>query len=120
MKSIHGVAARMKSTPFDAMAISVVNLAEAWAGSRKSSKPALWRGRWQMLINGWRILPFDQECAEVYVQIRHDLEKHGTMIGIHDCQIAATALVHRLTVVTDNVTEFKRVPGLKVENWVKR
>lgn len=36
------------------------------------------------------------------------------MIGIHDCQIAATALVHRLTVVTDNVAEFRRVPGLKV------
>ena len=57
-----------------------------------------------MLLNGWPILPFDQECADVYAQIRHDREKHGTMIGIHDCQIAATALVHRGCVPSSGVS----------------
>ncbi len=120
LRSEYGVDRRMAGMKASDAAISVIVLAEAWAGSRKSSKPDLWRERWRKLIATWSILPFDESCAEVYAQIRHDLERRGTMIGIHDCQIAATALTHGLIVVTDNDVEFKRVPGLKVENWIKR
>ena len=62
-------------------------------------------------------LPFDDRCAERYGLIRHDLETRGCLIGPMDLQIAAIALVHNLTVVTGNVSEFGRVHGLKVENW---
>jgi tRNA(fMet)-specific endonuclease VapC len=63
-------------------------------------------------------LPFDDRCADRYGLIRHDLEQRGCIIGPMDLQIAAIALVHDLTVVTGNVSEFGRVHGLKVENWL--
>ena len=60
---------------------------------------------------------FDDQCAERYGFIRHDLEQRRCVIGPLDLQIAAIALVHGLTVVTGNVREFSRIHGLKVENW---
>jgi len=62
-------------------------------------------------------LPFDDRCADLYGSIRHDLEERRCVIGPMDFQIAAIALVHDLTVVTGNVGEFRRVTGLKVEDW---
>ena len=62
-------------------------------------------------------LPFDDRCADRYGLIRHDLEQRGCIIGPMDLQIAAIALVHDLTVVTGNVSEFGRVHGLKAEDW---
>ncbi len=61
--------------------------------------------------------PLDDKAAEKYGEIRHDLESRRCVIGPFDMQIAAIALVHDLTVVTGNVGEFRRVPGLRVENW---
>lgn len=62
-------------------------------------------------------LPFDDECADRYGLIRHDLEIRRCIIGPMDLQIAAIALVNDLTLVSGNVEEFGRVHGLKVENW---
>ena len=58
------------------------------------------------------------EDAKQAARIRADLKRKGTPIGAYDLQIAATALVNGLTVVTNNTDEFKRVVGLKLENWV--
>lgn len=65
------------------------------------------------------VLPFDQEAAEEYGQLRSYLEVRGTPIGEADTQIAAIALANDLTVVTANVRHFERVPGLVVENWLE-
>ncbi len=62
-------------------------------------------------------LPFDIAEAEAQARLRFHLESRGATIGPYDLQIAAIALVHRLTVVTHNVAEFSRVPGLTVEDW---
>ncbi len=62
-------------------------------------------------------LPFDDDAAEVFARIRFHLESRGMVIGPYDLQIASIALVHQLTVVTHNVAEFGRVPGLTVEDW---
>ena len=64
-----------------------------------------------------QMLPFDSECAAVAARIRADLESAGTPIGPHDTLIAATALRHQATLVTRNVREFARVPGLQWVNW---
>lgn len=63
-------------------------------------------------------LIIDDSIAERYAQLRAQLEKAGTLIGRNDTWIAAEALHHGFTLVTDNVNEFKRVKGLKVENWL--
>ena len=62
-------------------------------------------------------LPFDDPCAEHFGIIRADLAARGEPIGPYDMQIAATARAHDLTLVTHNVREFSRVPGLRLEDW---
>lgn len=69
------------------------------------------------LLRPMQMLPFDAECAAHAARIRATLEAAGTTIGPHDTLIAATALRHQATLVTRNVREFARVPGLHVLNW---
>lgn len=64
-----------------------------------------------------QLLPFDSDCAQHAARIRAELERAGTPIGPHDLLIAATALRHHATLVTRNVREFCRVPGLQWINW---
>jgi tRNA(fMet)-specific endonuclease VapC len=64
------------------------------------------------------VLPFDEEAAPHYARVRAELERRGRPIGDADLRIAAIALARDLTVVTANVREFQRVPGLRVENWL--
>jgi tRNA(fMet)-specific endonuclease VapC len=69
------------------------------------------------LLRPMQLLPFDSECALHAARIRVELEAAGTPIGPHDMLIAATALRHQATLVTRNVREFSRVPGLQWLNW---
>ena len=69
------------------------------------------------LLRPMQILPFDSECAAQAARIRVDLEAAGTPIGPHDTLIAATALRYQAALVTRNVREFSRVPGLQWLNW---
>jgi len=62
-------------------------------------------------------VPFDDEAARKYGEIRSDLARKGTPIGPNDLMIAAIASVHELTIITHNTREFNRVTGLKVEDW---
>ncbi len=62
-------------------------------------------------------LPFDDAAAERYGNVRAQLSVLGTPIGPNDLMIAAIALAHQMTVVTDNTAEFSRVPGLSVDDW---
>jgi tRNA(fMet)-specific endonuclease VapC len=71
-----------------------------------------------MFIHASQALSITHEVSQQYANIRHALEKAGTPIGLNDTWIAAEAMVNGLIVITDNVGEFKRVKGLKVENWL--
>ncbi|MBH9970675.1 MULTISPECIES: type II toxin-antitoxin system VapC family toxin [unclassified Commensalibacter] len=64
------------------------------------------------------ILPYDEQSIWRYAQLRHQLQSTGQPIGSLDMLIAAHALALDVTLVTNNVKEFKRVKGLIVENWV--
>lgn len=63
--------------------------------------------------------PFDDDAAAVYAHIRHALEVAGHAIGPYDLQIAAICRQHGLTLVTSNRSEFTRVSGLEVEDWLQ-
>jgi tRNA(fMet)-specific endonuclease VapC len=65
----------------------------------------------------YQSLPFDDAAAIEYAIIRVDLTARGLMIGGNDLQIAAIARTNGLTLVTHNITEFSRVPGLLIEDW---
>jgi len=69
------------------------------------------------LLRPMQVLSFDSECAAHAARIRAELDAAGTPIGPHDTLIAATALRHQATLVTRNVREFSRIPGLQWQNW---
>ncbi len=69
------------------------------------------------LLRPMQLLPFDSECAAIAARVRALLETAGKPIGPHDTLIAATALRHQATLVTRNISEFSRVPGLQCLNW---
>ena len=98
--------------------ISSITLAEIEYGISKSSRPDRDRFAFDMFISGIDILSFDDAAASEYGPIRAGLERKGTPIGPNDMLIAAHAKSLGFTIVTNNVREFERVEGLKVENWV--
>jgi len=71
----------------------------------------------QLFLNRFISLPFDDKCAQVYANIRTDLERKGTPIDPYDLQIAAIAIVNNLILVTHNVAEFQRISELNIEDW---
>lgn len=71
------------------------------------------------LLEGLRVLNLDPEVAQRYGRVRALLEKRGTPIGANDTWIAAHALSLDAVLVTDNEKEFRRVPDLQLENWLR-
>jgi tRNA(fMet)-specific endonuclease VapC len=99
--------------------ISSITLAELEFGIAKSSKPDKNRKHFQEFLLPFEIFDFDSEAAVQYGIVRSSLEKAGKPIGPMDTLIAGHALGLGACVITNNEKEFKRVPGLKVENWSK-
>jgi tRNA(fMet)-specific endonuclease VapC len=69
------------------------------------------------LLQALTVLPLDPPADEHYADIRASLERSGTPIGSHDLFIAAHARSRGMTLLTRNLREFQRVPGLTVEDW---
>lgn len=84
---------------------------------RRPSK--LLQQAYENLLQIVEIIPLDLSVASHYAHVRTHLERVGTPIGPNDTLIAAHALALGCTLVTDNEDEFRRVPGLRVENWLK-
>lgn len=99
--------------------ISSVTYAELVHGVEKSAAVDKNRLALSIFLANIEILDFDVNAAEGYGKIRADLEKNGTPIGPLDMMIAGHARSLDYTVVTNNVKEFKRVSGLKIENWAE-
>jgi len=72
----------------------------------------------EAIISGISVLDFTVPAARIHAEIHAELAKKGQMVGAHDLIIAATARCHDLSLLTDNVQEFSRVPGLKVIPFV--
>ena len=109
---------RLSTFSLGGAAISSITLAELTHGVAKSAKPEHNQVKLIQFCSPLDILPFDDLAATVYGEIRADLERKGTVIGPLDTLIAAHALSVEATLVTDNEREFRRVPDLKVENWL--
>jgi tRNA(fMet)-specific endonuclease VapC len=94
-----------------------VVLAELYYGAAKSISPPKTLAGQAVFVSRFRSLPFDDAAARSYGPIRADLERSGTMIGANDLLIAAIAMANGLVLVTHNLGEFRRIPGLRVEDW---
>jgi len=99
--------------------VSAIAESELRFGADKSSDPEKNHAVLERFFLTLPVLAFDSGCAREYGRIRAFLEKKGTPIGSLDTLIAAHALSGEMTVVTNNTREFKRVPGLRVEDWTR-
>lgn len=114
------VLARFSKLPPGKVAMSVITYGELCFGAQKSTKPKESRRTLEQLIALIPALSLDETVSIQYGKIRQHLQSCGTPIGNNDLWIAAHALAKKLILVTNNLAEFKRVPGLRVENWVDR
>lgn len=100
------------------LCISAVTFGELIYGAEKSDQPLRNLADVEGLAARLSVMPFDDNAATQFGQVRAELAKKGTPIGPYDQMIAGHARALGLTLVTNNTREFKRVPGLRIENWV--
>lgn len=112
------VAARLAEVNEAAVFTSIVVACELRYGARKRNVAALTQ-RVEQLLASVEIASLEPGVDRAYAEIRHALGATGQPIGANDLLIAAHALAQQATLVTDNVAEFERVPGLQLENWVR-
>ena len=100
--------------------ISSITLAELEYGMKHSSNPVKNEQSLLKFLLPLSILSFGQAAASAYGEIRAYLQRKGTPIGPLDMLIAAHARAENMILVTNNVREFERVPGLELENWAEQ
>ena len=111
-----GVLERFLAHEVDGLGVSAVTVGELYFGVRKSGS------RRNLLLLDKFLAPLEvadygPDAARAYGELRSTLEKKGTPIGPFDTQIAAHALALDVTLVSNNLREFRRVPKLRLENW---
>ena len=100
------------------LAMSAISLAELVHGAEKSQDPARNLGVLRDFRSRLSVLDYGERAAHHYGSIRSALERAGQPIGVNDFHIAAQARSEGLVLITNNLREFARVPGLLTENWV--
>jgi len=101
------------------LTMSTITLGELIYGAEKSAQSVRNLADIEALAARLEVVPFDSEAAIHFGQVRAELAKSGKIIGPYDLMIAGHARSRGLILVTNNMREFKRVPGLRVENWVR-
>ena len=102
------------------LCISAVTWGELICGAEKSEQAQ----KNLLVLEGFsarlEILPFDEQASTHFGQVKAELEIQGTKIGSYDTMIAGHARSQGLIIVTNNVREFRRIEGLRVENWLEQ
>ncbi len=110
---------RLQEVGREAVAVSVVTVLELRHGAENSQQPVASHLRLDFFLKPIPVLNFEQDDALAGARVRAHLQLRGTPIGDFDNLIAAQAIARNLILITNNVLEFARVPGLQVENWVR-
>ena len=113
------VTSRFRSHRAGELAMSVVTYGELRVGAEKSDRYPASLDALELFIQVVPVLSIEPEVAQLYSKIRLDLERRGQIIGANDLWIASHCLHLGLTLVTNNVREFKRIPNLPIENWTQ-
>ncbi|MBI5185284.1 MAG: type II toxin-antitoxin system VapC family toxin [Nitrospinae bacterium] len=109
---------KLARSPMEDICLSSITLAELRYGVAKSGSKTSNRAVLDSFLEHLAVLPWDAKAADYYGEIRAVLEKNGNIIGNMDMLIAAHACSIKATLITNNMNEFSRIPGLRVKNWV--
>jgi len=107
------------TVPPSELAISSITLFELEYGAAKANWGPQRLKNMYLFLSSFLVIPFTDRDAAVTGRIRAELARTGQPIGAYDVQIAGQGVARGITVVTHNVSEFSRVPGIKVEDWVE-
>ncbi|MBE9054638.1 type II toxin-antitoxin system VapC family toxin [Sphaerospermopsis sp. LEGE 08334] len=108
---------KLDNIPLSEIAVCSVVKGELFYGAMRSAYPERNLKLQQDFLNQFVSLPFNDQAATIFGNIRAQLTAQGTPIGGYDLQIAAIALTNNLILVTHNTREFSRIPELKLEDW---
>ena len=100
------------------VSVSSITIAELAYGVQKSSQVQQNMVALEQFLLPLEIVDFDQHASLVYGAVRAALERGGNLIGAMDMLIGAHALSLEVTLVTNNTSEFQRIPNLKIEDWM--
>lgn len=117
LKQNQAVLARLLAQRPIEVGISVITEAELRTGAAKSASAAKTTRLLDNFLRPLAVVVFTSADAVVYAAVRAKLERAGTPIGPLDTLIASQAVARKLTLVSSNVREFKRIAGLQLENW---
>jgi tRNA(fMet)-specific endonuclease VapC len=117
LKGHEAVKKNLQQYSEDPMKISIITLMELYYGAYKSEKVTSNLAKVKTLENAFEVIPTAKESAEIFGTLKATLEKSGTRLDDFDLIIAACAMAHNLTLVTNNVVHFERINGLQLTNW---
>jgi tRNA(fMet)-specific endonuclease VapC len=109
---------RFQTLNLSDIGVSSITVAELEYGAYKSQRIEQNRIALGQFLMPLEVLPFDEQSTQIYGSLRAALERQGNIIGAMDLLIAAQAKSLGLTLVTNNISEFSRIPDLKLQNWV--
>ncbi|MBD2138527.1 MAG: type II toxin-antitoxin system VapC family toxin [Dolichospermum sp.] len=115
-KNIH-LKEKLDSISTSEIAVCSIVKSELFYGAMRSAKPESNLKLQQGFLDKFVSLPFNDEAAIIFGNIRAELTSKGTPIGGYDLQIAAIALANNLILVTHNTREFSRIPQLQLQDW---
>ena len=117
LKQDENVLRQLLSTPREDVTVSVVTEGELRTGAAKSTSPVRTLHLVENFLRPLTLLDFTSDDAIAYASVRAKLERAGTPIGPLDTLIASQAVRRKLTLVTNNEREFRRITGLSIANW---
>ncbi len=117
MKGVAAVKGNLERHYNYPMKISMVTLMELYYGAYKSQKVDANLAKIRILERSLEIVPPDMKSARRFGMIKAQLERRGSRLDDSDLMIAACALTHNLTLVTNNIKHFRRIESLRLENW---
>jgi tRNA(fMet)-specific endonuclease VapC len=117
LKHDESVLQQLLSTPREDVTVSVITEGELRTGAAKSTSPVKTLHLVENFLRPLTLIGFTSDDAIAYASVRAKLERAGTPIGPLDTLIASQAVRRKLTLVTNNEREFRRVTGLTIANW---
>lgn len=118
LKGNEHIEQKVLTVGIDNVALSFINVSELYYGAYKSQRVEANLAMVRRLTTQLHVVESDETISEMFGELKATLESAGTIIDDADLYIAACAVVHGLTLVTNNTKHFKRIKGIKLQNWI--
>jgi tRNA(fMet)-specific endonuclease VapC len=119
IKGERQVTRRLEETAGQPKAVSVITYGELFFGAMKSAAPQANLAKVRRVGELFPVIEVSRAVMETFGSLKAELQKRGKAVADFDLVIAATALVHSYSLVTNNQRHFRDIPGLRLENWVR-